>query len=133
MGLENCPNKPHGEYDPFCLKCDTIVFPKNKEVTDGIQATMKDYYEKNFPVSLPCGGDTPTPDAVNSPPHYVIKLNGNSIECLDVLEALGLNEDLNCGSAFQYVWRAKRKGRELEDLKKARYYLNRAIERLEAK
>jgi len=120
---------PHVEFsDGYLTNGCTLC---NRRVTDGIQATMKDYYEKNF--TTPCGGDIPTPDVVNSPPHYVVTVGDSTVECLDVLEALGLNEDLNCGSAFQYLWRAKRKGRELEDLKKARYYLNRAIKRLEAK
>ena len=33
------------------------------------------------------------------------------------------------GNAVKYIWRADGKGDALEDLKKARWYLNREIER----
>lgn len=74
-------------------------------------------------------------DTVNSPPHYCITLQTEygpiQVECLDVIEALGLDEDLFLGSLFQYVWRAGKKWDKLEDLKKGRFYLDRAIKKLE--
>jgi len=70
-------------------------------------------------------------DTVNSPPHYCIsvrhKLGNAQIECLDVIEALGLDRDLYLGSAFQYIWRAGKKWDKIEDLKKAVFYINKAI------
>lgn len=64
-------------------------------------------------------------DAVNHPSHY----NSGSIEVIDAIEdwVLGFHE----GNVVKYVARAKHKGCELEDLKKARWYLDRAITRLE--
>ena len=80
---------------------------------------------------------------VNSPKHYrvAVKYKGfvNSdkvdIECLDVIEALGLDEDLYHGSAFQYVWRAGKKSPEtkIEDLEKGMFYLQKVIDRERAK
>lgn len=67
------------------------------------------------------------PDPVNSPSHY----NTGTIEVIDFIEdqKLAYHE----GNVVKYVSRAKHKGRELEDLKKAAWYLNRRIEQLEAK
>lgn len=80
---------------------------------------------------------------VNSPKHYRVAVKykdfANSstvnIECLDVIEALGLDEDLYHGSAFQYVWRAGKKSPEtkIEDLQKAKFYIDKVIDREYAK
>lgn len=60
-------------------------------------------------------------DNVNHPPHY--KKGG--IENIDVIEAYELGFHL--GNVIKYVLRSKYKGREIEDLKKARWYLERYI------
>jgi hypothetical protein len=69
--------------------------------------------------------DDPKPDMVNHPPHY--KRGG--IETIDVVEAWGLGYRL--GNAVKYISRAGHKGHALEDLKKARWYLDREIAKLE--
>jgi hypothetical protein len=63
-------------------------------------------------------------DVVNHPAHY--KQGG--IETIDVIEAWQL--DYLLGNTVKYISRAKHKNNELEDLKKAQWYLNRAIENL---
>jgi hypothetical protein len=60
-------------------------------------------------------------ERVNHPAHY----NAGSIEVIDALEAWGLG--FSTGNAVKYIARAKHKGFELEDLKKARWYLDREI------
>lgn len=62
-------------------------------------------------------------DAVNHPPHY----GGvdNPYEAIKVIEAWELG--FNLGNAVKYMARAGKKGDALEDLKKARWYLNREI------
>jgi hypothetical protein len=65
--------------------------------------------------------EVPTVDNVNHPPHY--KTGG--METIDFIEAKELNYHL--GNVIKYVSRAKHKGNELEDLKKAQWYLERAI------
>lgn len=67
-------------------------------------------------------------DIVNHPQHY----KGNGIEAIDVIEAFGLDQSFALGNAAKYLLRAGRKGEALTDLKKARWYLNRKIEQLEA-
>lgn len=65
-------------------------------------------------------------DMVNHPPHYEGVIPG--IECIDVVE----NMCYNRGAAVKYIWRAGHKypEKEIEDLQKAVWYLNREIERL---
>lgn len=68
----------------------------------------------------------PKPDPVNHPPHYTSHPSG--VECVDVAEHYGF-----CiGNAIKYLWRAGLKGDAIEDLKKARWYLDREIARREA-
>lgn len=66
-------------------------------------------------------------ETVNHPPHYQI----GGLECIDVIEALGLNFSLGC--VLKYLWRAGRKPEVelLEDMRKAAWYLQREIERVE--
>lgn len=61
-------------------------------------------------------------DMVNHPPHY----KAEGIEAIDVIEAFCL--DFSLGNAVKYILRAGRKGDALEDLRKAAWYLARAIE-----
>ena len=63
-------------------------------------------------------------DPINHPSHYTF----SRIEVIDVIEAWELN--FNLGNAVKYVARAAHKGCLLEDLKKARWYLEREIARL---
>lgn len=62
---------------------------------------------------------------IDHPAHY----NMGKIEVIDAIEDWQL--DFCLGNAVKYIARAKHKGSELEDLKKARWYLDRAIQRLE--
>ena len=64
-------------------------------------------------------------DAVNHPAHY----NTGQYEVIDVIEDWRLGFHL--GNAVKYIARAGHKGDALTDLKKARFYIDREIERLE--
>ena len=64
-------------------------------------------------------------DKVNHPSHY--KIGG--IETIDFIEAKNLG--YNLGNVVKYITRADHKGNKLEDLKKAQWYLNRAVTTLE--
>jgi hypothetical protein len=63
-------------------------------------------------------------DNVNHPEHY--KTGG--VETIDFIEAKGLSYHL--GNVVKYITRAEHKGNRKEDLLKAQWYLNRAIEKL---
>jgi hypothetical protein len=69
---------------------------------------------------------TEAPDLVNHPPHYTAHPSG--VECIQITEHMGF-----ClGNAVKYIWRADAKGNALDDLRKARFYINREIARREA-
>lgn len=63
-------------------------------------------------------------DMVNHPPHYTSHKSG--IECIQVTEHM----NFCLGNAIKYIWRADQKG-GAEDLRKAIFYLNREIERIQ--
>jgi hypothetical protein len=61
-------------------------------------------------------------DPVNHPKHYVNHPSG--VECIQITEHM----NFCLGNAIKYIWRADLKG-GVEDLEKARWYVNREIER----
>ncbi len=66
-------------------------------------------------------------ETVNHPAHY----GGDTpYECIKVLEAWGMAYPFCLGNAIKYINRAGKKEGvdELEDLRKAQWYLNRAIQ-----
>jgi len=65
-------------------------------------------------------------DVVNHPAHYTEHPSG--VECIQVTEHM----NFCIGNAVKYLWRADMKGNPVEDLKKARWYIDREIERREA-
>jgi len=62
---------------------------------------------------------------VNNPAHY----NQGSLEVIDVIEDWDMN--FSEGNVIKYVARHRFKGEPLEDLKKARWYLDRLIQAVE--
>ena len=62
-------------------------------------------------------------DMVNHPDHYRSK---HGVEVIDIIEEFGLGFHL--GNVVKYVLRAGHKNDELEDLLKAKWYLERIIE-----
>jgi hypothetical protein len=66
-----------------------------------------------------------TDDPVNHPAHYTGHASG--IECIEITRHMSFN----LGNVIKYVWRADNKGNALEDLRKARWYLDDEIKRKE--
>ncbi len=66
-----------------------------------------------------------THDSFNHPRHYTVHPSG--VECIVITEWM----NFCLGNAIKYIWRASEKGATIEDLKKARWYLDREIARLE--
>ena len=64
-------------------------------------------------------------DPVNHPAHYIKHPSG--VECIAITEWM----NFNLGNCIKYIWRAGEKGSLLENLKKARWYLDREINRVE--
>ena len=64
-------------------------------------------------------------DMVNHPKHYTSHPSG--------VETIEITEHMNfcLGNAIKYIMRSELKGKQLEDLKKAVWYIEREIKRLE--
>ena len=65
-------------------------------------------------------------EMVNHPSHY-----NKGIETIEYIESWSMN--FNTGNVIKYVTRAGYKNNQLEDMKKAMWYLQREIDRLENK
>jgi hypothetical protein len=62
-------------------------------------------------------------DPVNSPKHYCSHPSG--VECIQITEHMSF-----ClGNAIKYIWRADEKNDAVEDLRKAKWYIEREIVR----
>lgn len=77
-----------------------------------------------------CCDKEPNIDMVNHPFHY----NQGGIECIDALKAATVNktgiEAVCTANAIKYLWRYEEKN-GIEDVKKARWYIDRLIKELE--
>ena len=62
-------------------------------------------------------------DLVEHPPHY----KQHPVECIEVTRHF----NFNLGNAIKYIWRCDHKGKKIEDLKKAIWYLQDEIRRTE--
>ena len=65
-------------------------------------------------------------DMVNNPSHY----NEFGIECIDAIQAATGSEFKSYlqGNIMKYLWRYRYKGKPVEDLQKAEWYLSRLID-----
>ena len=66
-------------------------------------------------------------DPVNKPSHY----NEGAVECVEAIEASMSSEEFKGylkGNTIKYIWRYDYKGKPVEDLRKARWYLEKLIE-----
>mgnify|MGYP000969571211 CR=1 FL=1 len=89
-----------------------------------IEPSVADWYKDSPAAPAP---SVQTHDPVNHPPHYG---GDTTYEVIKVIEAWSLG--FNDGNAVKYIGRAGKKGDRLEDLRKARWYLDREIARMEA-
>ena len=94
--------------------------------------------EKNYEIIFGNAEDTDdekkAEDMVNHPSHYT----HGGVECIDAItSALSSYEDSVdswlVGQVIKYLWRAPLKGKYEEDIKKAQFYLNRLVEKIDKK
>lgn len=64
-------------------------------------------------------------DTVNHPSHYTSDPSG--VECIQVTQ----HKNFCIGNAMKYLWRCDDKGKPIEDMKKAIWYINQEIKRRE--
>lgn len=109
-----------------CTVCGSGTY--DKRAVPPVQAVAK---SRGLP---PCGLCPAFPcicEAIDHPAHYGGK--DDPYEAIKVIEAWNL--DFSLGNAVKYISRAGKKNPDklVEDLEKARWYLDRAIERLKSK
>ena len=93
----------------------------NNHLADDLYACREDLDEKLKK------SDNKKSSNVDHPDHY----KSGNIECIDaMLEIYGISAtyDFCLLNAFKYIWRAQQKGKEKEDIQKAVWYLNKALE-----
>ena len=116
-----------------CYECPYVnkFDGRNCDCREGLRKYLEEDIEVNAKETLQETSDKVKEpvenDNINHPSHYT---DGN-IEVMDFIEDKQLN--FARGNVIKYVSRAGKKypNKELEDLKKAMWYLNREIERLE--
>lgn len=62
-------------------------------------------------------------DPVNHPKHYTDHPSG--VECIQITEHMGFN----LGNALKYIWRCDLKKDAIEDLEKAKWYIERELKK----
>lgn len=87
------------------------------------------HWNRNFNYSWPndhfLTNQPDQPEKVDHPPRY--NTNPSGVECIDVVEHM----TFNAGNAIKYIWRHGEKGDAVEDLRKAIWYIEREIARIE--
>jgi hypothetical protein len=64
-------------------------------------------------------------DPINRPKHYTSHPSG--VECIEITRHM----NFNLGNAIKYIWRAGMKDEYLQELKKARWYIDDEITKIE--
>lgn len=119
----------------YCIDCPLDGQPAcytgatDEQIEINYRLAFGDDNTEPTPVYLPVGKTMPVVenDRVNHPSHY----NDGKIEVIDYVEDKKL--DFCLGNAVKYISRAGKKDRskEVEDLKKAIWYIDRRIKQIE--
>ena len=110
--------------DMKCYECEDCNC-NGEEMTDTITLTSDTTFDHTK--------FTGEYDPVNKPPHYT--LNGG-LECIDYMrQVLGLQGfiDYCHGNVIKYQHRYNYKGKPVQDMEKAQYYLNKMVDALKEK
>lgn len=99
----------------------------SSEVLEQCKKDWENQLKKGIPGFVDHKPAPPLVDMVNKPPHYT----KGGIECIEAIKASlsqdGFNGYLKA-AVIKYLWRYEHKGKPVEDLKKAEWYLKRLIE-----
>ena len=107
------------------------------EMSDDMLNKCYNWYKELCPTDCEndegdCYNKEPNVDMVNHPSHYT----QGGIECIDALKAATVSktgiEAVCTANAIKYLWRYEEKN-GIEDVKKARWYIDRLIKELEEK
>jgi hypothetical protein len=107
---------------------EDLAEPYSVKTLGGMQQGWFEEEDLELAEPAPSVKECLTTDNVNHPPHY----NQGGIECIEAIKAAtGSGFVKYCtGNVIKYLWRYDNKG-GLEDLKKAAWYLDRAIKEME--
>lgn len=106
-----------------------------EEMSDDMLDKCYNWYKELYPAACEnaeneCYDKEPNTDMVNHPSHYT----QGGIECIDALKAATVSktgiEAVCTANAIKYLWRYEEKN-GIEDVKKARWYIDRLIKELE--
>lgn len=131
--------QPHASY-PHLIVAETHMAHAQMRVEEGLRfsgpevaletldalAKLIPGSERNVSANTVEMPAIPQHDAVNHPRHYNDHPSG--VECIDIVEHFSFN----VGNAVKYLWRAGLKpgATELDDLRKAEWYISRELDRL---
>jgi hypothetical protein len=133
MNCEKCnrPKATEGVVEPMAIlsKCSLVLCwrelrPQSAVFRDDCERAADPL--RGLSVESAVDPEDDKTEKVDHPPHYTGHPSG--VECITIVEHFGFN----LGNAIKYIWRAALKGDLVEDLKKARWYIDREIGRLEA-
>lgn len=122
------PERPNAAESP------TTTINNNHECLFGLpDCNCRRYWAKDLPPNQKSAykDSTQVSDDVDSPSHY----NTGAVECIEGLEACLSAEEFQGylrGNAMKYLWRCSYKGSMVKDLKKATWYIERLVEKLES-
>ena len=117
-GWQPCDNDSLCTFESYIMDSDVHVIWQrhpNQETIDAMNDDKTEEFE--------------TKEMVNHPEHY--NKHPSGIECIDIAR----HHDFAIGSAIKYLWRAglKESDNEIQDLKKAVFYIQDKIKQLESK
>ena len=116
----------HEGYTVYHSPPDPFEMPKEEKTkSDPVAKKIHDSYFKESLPNVDRAQLAKLPERVNHPSHY----NQGKYEVIDVIQDWGL--DFTEGNVVKYVARSKHKENRVEDLKKARWYLDYLINQLE--
>ena len=107
------------EYEIFEINVEYLTYKVINDYGIKIDFTFS-YFDKCFKLKE-------EKDAVNHPSHYGGE--NNPLEVINIIEHYDLN--FNLGNVIKYCLRAGKKDELKQELKKAQWYINREIQRLE--
>lgn len=117
-GCANCVIETKSPFGKYCLDnlfenmadADLLVYARVANIADSVEVSV-----------------ATEDDPVNHPSHYT----SGGIECIAALEASMTPVEYAGflkGQVFKYLWRYRLKGKPVQDLKKAAFYLERLIQ-----
>lgn len=117
----SCGKKPDGPWVPATARELEYVYEDSgmHHRVGMFQVYYREPYKLNADIAVAEATE------VDHPTHYTSHPSG--VECIEITEHM----NFNLGNAMKYIWRAGLKGKRLTDLKKAIFYINREIARIQ--